>query len=92
MKDLLILCISLLTGLDCRISWTRWKKLGPNCELNPLVRHMIHEGGEHLGLATLLMSNLAILAMICRFTIPLAILLGAKIALAALQIKSLEYK
>lgn len=48
------------------------------------------DGGVHLGLATLLVLNFFLLCLMFPSRTLLAILLGGKIALAALQLKSLE--
>jgi hypothetical protein len=92
MVQVLSACILILIGLDLRISYSRWKAFGSRIELNPLVRYFVRTQGIQAGLAALLILNLAILGLLSRYPIPLAILLGAKLGLAVLQLKSLELK
>lgn len=81
----LLLC-SILIGVDCKISSLRWKQYG---DLNPLVNYALKTWGEKTGLATLIGSNLLLLALLSTSPRLLLVLLGAKMSLAVLQLKSL---
>lgn len=89
----LLLCagVLILTGLDLQTSWTRWKQ--GSKDLNPLVEYF-RQIGPWEGAAALLWLNLTVLTgllLLGWFGI-LEMLLGAKLALAAIQIRSkIEY-
>ena len=88
MQQLLVLgSLCILIGLDLRISQTRWKIFGPEVELNPLVRLFVREKQGAFGF---LLCNLPAFLLAILFP-PLAfMLLGAKISLCALQLRSLQ--
>jgi len=79
----------LLIGIDLRLSYTRMHRFGPQVELNPFAKKMALEHGISAGIATLLILNLAILAIVSVHPTLLAILFGAKLGLASLQARSL---
>jgi hypothetical protein len=80
--------ILFLTGLDARISYLRWKH-GVR-DLNPLLQWCIRTIGPKSALAALLMSNLFLMVAAYRYPLLLAIILGAKLALASFQLRSLN--
>jgi hypothetical protein len=64
----------------------RWRK-GIR-DLNPLVAHGVKKYGIIGGQAALLALNLVLVILLAPFLIPLAVLFGAKLGLASLQIRS----
>lgn len=77
----------ILTGFDLWISHKRWKQGFK--DLNPLVQHFVKTSGPVAGLLSLGAINLLLIAG-CILYLPAAIfLLGAKTALATLQVRSL---
>jgi hypothetical protein len=92
MPQLLILdslCL-LLIGLDLYLSGKRMRKYGINVELNPLVRYVARTEGITAAVAILLVSNVMLLGMFQPSPTLLSMFTGAKLALAALQIRSLQ--
>lgn len=85
-----ILCILALIGIDSKISFARWKRLGMSIELNPVVRAAGAANRPIFALWTHLASNLVILAATLPFPVLTHILLGAKLALGAMQLRSLQ--
>jgi hypothetical protein len=85
---LFLAAILFLTGLDGRISYVRWKH-GVR-DLNPLLQWLINTTGPKSALAALLMSNLFLMVAAYRYPLLLAIILGAKLALASFQLRSLN--
>lgn len=83
------LCAGLLIliGLDLKISSARWKKGFK--DLNPVVQFGVRNYGPRGGEAALLALNLSLMILLFPFTILLAILFGAKLGLATIQIRSL---
>lgn len=71
------------------VTHKRIKAFGPQVELNPLIRHVASEDGPSAATAMLLMSNLLLLGLISQSSTLLHIFFGAKLSLAALQIRSL---
>ena len=80
-----LLCI--LTGLDLWISQKRWKQ-GVK-DLNPVVQHFVKTQGPTVGLLALAAINVLILAAAFLYLPLIFVLLGGKIALASLQLRSL---
>jgi hypothetical protein len=80
-----LLCI--LIGLDLWISQKRWRQ--GHKDLNPVVQHFVKNHGPTVGLLALGAINLLILAGALLYIPALLILLGAKLALASLQLRSL---
>ena len=88
-----LLCLTaVLIGLDSKISYSRMRIYGPEIELNPLVRYLAKNLSLTKAILGLCLMNLGLLLVVSRFPTLLAILFGAKLALAMLQIKSLELK
>lgn len=85
---LLIGCNLCLIGLDCKISSMRWKQGA--MDLNPVVQHFVKNHGPTVGILTLVTINLLILAAACLYVPLLWMLLGGKLALASLQLRSLN--
>jgi hypothetical protein len=85
---LFLAAILFLTGLDARISYLRWKH-GVR-DLNPLLQWLINTIGPKSALAALLMSNLFLMVAAYRYPLLLATILGAKLALASFQLRSLN--
>jgi|SRR6267142_3128967 len=83
---------AILIGLDLKISFSRMKLFGPMIELNPIVRWIARQFSPTKAILGLCLMNLGLLLVVSRFPTLLAILFGAKLALAMLQIKSLELK
>jgi hypothetical protein len=83
------LCAGLLIliGLDLKISAMRWRQ--GSCDLNPLLQYCVKNFGILGGQAALLVSNLLILSLFINVPTILATILGAKIALASIQLRSL---
>lgn len=81
---------ALLIGLDLKISYSRMKTFGPEIELNPIVRWMAQNLSLTQATLGLLIINLGLLLFLSVHPTLLAIVFGAKLALAMLQIKSLE--
>jgi hypothetical protein len=79
-----LLCI--LTGLDLWISQRRWK--AGIKDLNPLVQHFAKKG-TILGLLALGATNLLVMAAAFLYLPLTLVLLGGKMALASLQLRSL---
>ena len=84
---LLISSLLCLIGLDCKISMTRWTK--GYRDLNPIVQHFVKTTTPVGGVLALCVINLLVIAA-ASFYLPLLwMLLGGKLALASLQIRSL---
>lgn len=87
-QELILTCTLLgLTGLDLWISQKRWKQGSP--DLNPVVQHFAkqsHLAGS-LVLATL---NLLVMAAASLYQPLLWMLLGGKLTLASIQLRSLN--
>jgi hypothetical protein len=84
------LCASLLllTGLDLKISQMRWKQ-GAS-DLNPVVQHFVKNHGPTAGTLALGSINLLVIAAAFLY-LPLAwMLLGSKLTLASIQLRSLK--
>ena len=79
-----LLCI--LTGLDLWISQKRWKQGAK--DLNPVVQHFASKS-TLLGLLALASINLLVIAAAFLYLPLILILLGGKLALASLQLRSL---
>jgi hypothetical protein len=86
---LFIVCSSLLCliGLDLWISVKRWKQ--GSRDLNPVVQHFVKNHGPTVGSLSLLSINLLVVAAAFQYIPLLWMLLGSKIALASIQIRSL---
>ena len=80
----LLLC---LTGLDLWISAKRWKQ-GVR-DLNPVVQHFVKKNGTGVGLLALGAINLLVMAAAFLYLPLVLVLLGGKMALASLQLRSL---
>lgn len=87
---LIILAILALVALDLYLSHQRMTKYGPLVELNPVARILARQQGIQASLAFLLLWNLALVAVLSKFPVLMHMLLGAKLGLAAMQIRSLE--
>jgi hypothetical protein len=83
------LCVGLLIliGLDLKISSMRWK-IGVK-DLNPIVNHFAKNHGMRAGLLALGGINLLVMAAATLYPSLLWMLLGGKLSLASLQIRSL---
>lgn len=79
------LCI--LTGFDLWISQKRWKQ-GVK-DLNPVVQHFVKKGGTEVGLLALGAINLLVLAAAFMYLPLIFVLLGGKLTLASIQLRSL---
>lgn len=79
------LCI--LTGLDLWISQKRWKQ-GVR-DLNPIVQHFVKNHGPTIGLLALAGINLLVAAVAFLYLPLVWMLVGGKLALASLQLRSL---
>lgn len=79
------LCI--LIGLDLWISQKRWKQ-GIR-DLNPVVQHFVKKHGIFAGLLSLGAINLLVMAAAFLYLPLVWMLLGGKLALASIQIRSL---
>jgi hypothetical protein len=84
---LTVFSLCALTGLDLWISNKRWKAGAK--DLNPVVQHFVKNHGTTVGSLSLAAINLIVIAAASLCLPGLLILLGAKIALAALQIRSI---
>lgn len=80
-----ILCI--LIGLDLWISQKRWKR-GIR-DLNPVVQHFVKTQGPTVGLLALGAINLLVVAAAFLYLPLTLVLVGAKAALASIQLRSL---
>jgi uncharacterized membrane protein len=87
--ELLTVCSALciLTGLDLWISHKRWK--AGYRDLNPVVQHFVKKGGTTVGVLALAAINLLVIAASFLYLPLTCILLGGKLALASLQLRSL---
>ena len=83
---------ALLAGFDCYLSWSRLKTYGPIVELNPVARQLARDFGIKSASVFLVLQNAAILTAIDHYRAEtyLHVLVGAKLGLAALQLKSLQ--
>ena len=79
------LCI--LTGLDLWISQKRWKQ-GIR-DLNPVVQHFVKSSGTTVGLLALTAINLLVIAAALLYLPLIFVLLGGKLTLASIQLRSL---
>ena len=88
MLETFSLCAGLLilTGLDLKISAMRWAQ--GSRELNPLVAHALTHG-KTIGLLTLAATNVLLISLALLWIPAALILLGAKMALATIQLRSL---
>jgi len=86
---LLIVCSGLLCliGLDLRISSIRWKRGIP--DLNPIVEHFRMNHGPTVGMLALGSINLLVMVAAFQYLPLVFMLLGGKMALASLQLRSL---
>lgn len=75
-----------LIGLDLKLSFNRWKQ-GVR-DLNPVVQHFVKKDPV-LGLLTLAAINILVMAAAFLYLPLVWMLLGGKLALASLQIRSL---
>lgn len=91
-QALLVALSAVLIGADLKLSYGRWKRLGKQVELNPMVLWVLSNQGLSGGLAALLMYNLVVLALVSSYPTPLAIFFGLKLGLFSLQLKSLQYE
>lgn len=82
--------IALLIGVDMYVSFKRLTRYGPLVELNPLARLIAKEHGTHASVAFLMLWNLGLLSLVSPFPTLVHMLFGAKLGLAAMQVKSLE--
>jgi len=82
----------LLVGLDLYLSYHRLREFGPLVELNPVAREIAKDGGPKGAITFLGIFNLAILASLLYFQLDtwLHVFFGAKLGLAAMQLKSLQ--
>jgi hypothetical protein len=78
----------ILTGLDLKISTMRWR-LGAS-DLNPLVQHFVKHSGNMTGALALLVINLLVITAAFQYRPLVWMLLGGKLALASIQIRSLK--
>src|SRR5277367_4636237 len=76
-----------LTGLDLWISAKRWKQ-GAR-DLNPVVQHFVKNHGPVVGTLVLAVLNCLVIAAAFLYLPLVLVLLGAKLALASLQLRSL---
>jgi hypothetical protein len=83
------LCAALLIliGLDCKISSMRWKQ-GAR-DLNPVVQHFVKNHGPSIGALALLVINLLVMSAAFMYLPLVWMLLGGKLVLANLQLRSL---
>ena len=81
-----------LVGLDAYLSHRRMKKYGAIAELNPVARQLAQDFGPRAGVASILAWNTALLGVILanHWDVVLHLLVGAKLGLAAMQLKSLQ--
>jgi hypothetical protein len=89
---LFFLAIALLVGFDLYISHTRIKEYGPAVELNPAIRWIAANIDLRSAIGFLGGFNLALLLWASEYPTFLHILFGAKLSLAALQLKSLSLR
>jgi hypothetical protein len=82
------LCAALLVliGLDLKISSMRWKQGAT--DLNPIVQHFASKSTT-LGLLSLSAINLLVMAAAFQYLPLVWMLLGGKLALASIQLRSL---
>lgn len=87
-----LLATALLIGLDLYISYKRMALYGVEVELNPVARQLSQEYGPKYGVIFLAWWNFTIIVAIILFnwTTLLHIFFGSKLALAALQLKSIQ--
>lgn len=76
-----------LTGLDLWISAKRWKQ--GVADLNPVVQHFVKTTGVAAGVLALGAINLLVMAAAFLYLPLVWMLVGGKLALASLQIRSL---
>jgi hypothetical protein len=83
------LCAALLIliGLDLKISITRWRQ-GVR-DLNPIVQHFVKHSGVMTGALALLALNLMVGAAAFMYLPLVWMLLGGKLSLFSLQLRSL---
>jgi hypothetical protein len=86
---LLTVCSGLLclTGLDLKISSMRWKQ-GAR-DLNPVVQHFVKNHGPTVGMLALASINLLVIAAAFLYLPLVWMLLGGKLTLASIQLRSL---
>lgn len=86
-----IACLPLI-GLDLYLSYRRMQTYGPVVELNPVARDLAENQGMSAGIIFLGLYNLAVLSVIVGLHADtlLHIFFGAKLGLAAMQLKSLQ--
>lgn len=82
--------IALLTGFDLYVSRKRMKTYGPQAEFNPLARYIAREVGINQSLLFLAIYNLLLITLWIRYDVVMHIWFGAKLSLAALQLKGLQ--
>lgn len=82
--------VALLTVFDLWISHKRWK-LGIR-DLNPVVQHFVKQSPA-CGLLALTTINVLVITIACLYRPLILVLLGGKLTLASLQLRSLyEYR
>lgn len=88
----LVLVAALLTGLDLYLSYSRMRRYSPVVELNPVVRQVATDFGVTAGVCALGAQNVAILVGLVAWHAQtlLTLYVGARIGLAAMQLKSLQ--
>lgn len=87
---LFILGTALLSLLDLYVTNKRIKLYGYLVELNPLARQLAKDNGAQAAIAFLLLWNTALIAVASQYPTALHVLFGAKLALGAFQLRSLE--
>jgi hypothetical protein len=87
--ELLTACSGLLCliGLDLWISAKRWKQ--GHRDLNPVVQHFVKNHGVTVGLLVMSAMNLLIVAAALMYLPLIFVLLGGKLTLASIQLRSL---
>ena len=89
MRALLILLAAALIGLDAYLTYRRMKKFGFRVELNPVTRTVTEENGLLAGMAFHFAYNIGLLWASVHYGF-LQLLVGLKLGLAAMQLKSFE--
>lgn len=87
-----LLATALLIGLDLYLSHRRMVNYGAMVELNPIARQLASDYGAKYGVLFLAWWNVSLLVVILLYRLDtfLHVLFGAKLGLAAMQLKSIQ--